>query len=465
MNTNKINNLQIAYIGGGSRGWARGLMSDLAMEAQLSGVVRLYDIDYEAAKANETIGNSLKEHPDVQSEWTYKAEKSLKDALTGADFVVISILPGTFDEMESDVHAPEKYGIYQSVGDTVGPAGVLRAMRCIPMFVEIAEGIKTYCPGAWIINYTNPLSVCVGTLYSVFPGIKAIGCCHEIFHAQLLFAKMLETEYDIKDISKEDIIVNVLGINHFSWIDRASYKNIDLMPLFYKLIDKYKNEGYPLNAGDKDQSNHFRNINKVCFDLSEHYGVMAAAGDRHLAEFMPRSWYLKNPECIEKWGFGLTPVSWRKKSLSEALKITGKYLSGKEQFIPNKSGEEGVKQIKSIAGLTELVTNANMPNIGQNEGLPLGTIVESNAVFSRDSVRPVFSGKLPDAVNQIVLKHAINQQLIIKAGIEKDIDLAFNVFINDNLMTLDIDDAKKLFSEMLNNTRKYLEGWDLSQYI
>ena len=120
---NKVEDLHIAYIGGGSRGWAWGLMSDLAAEPSLSGTVRLYDIDQKAAHANEVIGNRINHIEGVKSHWEYKATATLEEALTGADFVIVSILPGTFKEMYSDVHTPEQYGIYQAVGDTVGPAG------------------------------------------------------------------------------------------------------------------------------------------------------------------------------------------------------------------------------------------------------------------------------------------------------------------------------------------------------
>ena len=140
-----IDNLKIAYIGGGSRGWAWGLMSDLAKADDISGEVALYDIDMKAAIDNEIIGNRIKYLEDCKSIWNYAAYENISDALTGADFVVISILPGTFDEMESDVHTPEKYGIYQSVGDTVGPGGIIRALRTIPMFEEIALAVNEFC--------------------------------------------------------------------------------------------------------------------------------------------------------------------------------------------------------------------------------------------------------------------------------------------------------------------------------
>ena len=104
--------LTVAYIGGGSRGWAWGFMKDLAMDADLCGTIRLYDIDRAAAERNKTIGEKISVHPDAVSHWEYEVSGSLKEALTGADFVVISILPATFDEMESDVHLPERVGIW-----------------------------------------------------------------------------------------------------------------------------------------------------------------------------------------------------------------------------------------------------------------------------------------------------------------------------------------------------------------
>ena len=215
----KVKDLQIAYIGGGSRGWAWTFMTDLAMDEELSGTIRLYDIDAEAAKHNEIIGNRLSAREDVVGKWKYTVSDSLQSALTGADFIVISILPGTFDEMAVDVHMPERLGIYQSVGDTAGPGGAMRALRTIPMYVEIAQAIRAYAPKAWVINYTNPMSLCVKTLYYVFPEIKAFGCCHEVFGTQKVLKGILEETMGLKDVKREDIQVNVLGINHFTWFD------------------------------------------------------------------------------------------------------------------------------------------------------------------------------------------------------------------------------------------------------
>ncbi len=196
----KVKDLKIAYIGGGSRGWAWGLMSDLASAPDISGKVALYDIDKQAALDNMVIGNRFKDAEGALSCWDYEAVDTLEEALTGADFVVISILPGTFKEMESDVHTPEKYGIYQSVGDTSGPGGIVRALRTLPMMEVIARGVETCCPNAWVINYTNPMTLCVAMLYKEFPGIKAFGCCHEVFATKWLLSSALKEILGIEQV-------------------------------------------------------------------------------------------------------------------------------------------------------------------------------------------------------------------------------------------------------------------------
>ncbi|WHE06920.1 alpha-glucosidase/alpha-galactosidase [Thermoanaerobacterium thermosaccharolyticum] len=458
---NKVLDLNIAYIGGGSRGWAWNLMSDLAKEESISGTVKLYDIDYDAAHDNEIIGNSLSKRQDVKGKWLYKACETLKEALIDADFVIISILPGTFDEMESDVHAPEKYGIYQSVGDTVGPGGIVRALRTIPMFVDIANAIKEYCPDAWVINYTNPMTLCVRTLYEIFPEIKAFGCCHEVFGTQKLLSRALQDIKGINDVPREDIKINVLGINHFTWIDKARYKGIDLMPVYKQFVDKYYESGFQSDANDNWMNNSFVSAERVKFDLFLRYGIIAAAGDRHLAEFVPGYWYLKDSETVREWMFGLTPVSWRKEDLKRRLERSKKLISGEEKFELKETGEEGVKQIKALLGLGDLVTNLNIPNYGQIENVPYGSVVETNALFSDNTVKPISSGKLPDSISGLVLRHVYNQETILKAALTKNFDLAFSAFVNDPLVTISLKDAKKLFKEMLENTKEYLNGWKL----
>ena len=118
----------------------------------------------------------------------------------------------------------------------------MRALRTLPMFREIGEAIRAYSPDAWVINYTNPMSLCVKMLYQVFPGIKAFGCCHEVFGTQMMLAEILKRELGIERIERQDIHVNVLGINHFTWFDKASYKGMDIFPVYQKFIEEHFSE-------------------------------------------------------------------------------------------------------------------------------------------------------------------------------------------------------------------------------
>lgn len=456
----KCSDLNIAYIGGGSHAWAWVFMTDLAQDDEVSGTVRLYDIDTEAAKNNEKIGNRLFERKDVKGRWNFETKTSLQEALEGADFVMISILPGTFDDMAVDVHLPEKYGIYQSVGDTAGPGGLVRALRTIPMYQVIGEAIRDYCPKAWVINYTNPMSLCVKALYRVFPDIKAFGCCHEVFGTQKVLRDICQMETGISGIDRNDIVVNVQGINHFTWFTSASYQGIDLFPIYSKFIEEHFEEGY--NDPDRNWMNGtFNCAHRVKFDLFNRYGAIAAAGDRHLAEFMPGDEYLKNPETVENWKFALTTVDWRKERQAEKNAQALRLAAGEEEIELKETGEEGIRLIKALCGLGRIISNVNIPNMaGQLGNLPETAVVETNAVFSRDSIAPISAGNMPEEILALTLPHVENHERILEAALQCDFELAFKAFMEDPLVKWRISesDGRKLLREMILGTADYLPG-------
>ena len=456
----KAGDLTIAYIGGGSRGWAWGFMKDLAMDPDLCGTVRLYDIDRSAAERNRIIGEKISAHPDAVSRWNYEVSGSLREALTGADFAVISILPATFDEMESDVHLPERVGVWQPVGDTVGAGGFMRAMRTIPMFVTIAEAIRDYAPEAWVINYTNPMSLCVRTLYEVFPQVRAFGCCHEVFGTQKLLCSMLKTEYGEEGVKRQDLHTTVTGINHFTWITDATWQGVDLMPLYRDFAEKYAEEGYQEGKDNNWMNSVFDCAHRVKFDLFRRYGAIAAAGDRHLAEFTA-PWYTRDPETVRSWKFGLTPVSWRKEDLKNRLRRSEDLASGAEAVELNASGEEGHLLLKALLGLGDLVSNVNVPNRGQIPNLPLGAVVETNAVFGLNRIEPVYAGPLPSNILPLIARHVYNQENTLRAALSCDRKLGFTTFMNDpQLGQVTPEDGIRLFDDMLENQRNWLpEGW------
>lgn len=459
-----MKNIKIAYIGGGSKAWARVFMTDLALAEGLCGEIALYDIDLPAAELNRRIGARINESPNTVSKWGYRVCAEIGDALDGADFVACSILPGTFDEMESDVHLPEEYGIYQAVGDTVGPGGVLRAMRTVPIYEGFAREIAEHCPEAWVINLTNPMTACTKTLYDVFPGIKAFGCCHEVFHAQEFLCCAAHELLGVPRPTRKEMLIDACGVNHFTWITEANYDGRDMLKLLPGFIDRFYDRGYCERidaAPDGYHDDPFLYGNKVKMDLFRRFGVLAAAGDRHLVEFMNNSWYIADKAAVDEWQYHLTTVDYRKRDRIAKIEQSRRIADGAETIEVVRSDEEVVELMKAILGIIPpTVSNANVVNVGQMPDLPLGSVVETNCVFARDSVKPVTAKPLPKDVNALVLRNAVNIENTYYGIKNRDMRQIFEAFANQPLCSgLRLSEAKELFVRMVKATEGYLKEY------
>lgn len=452
--------IKIAYIGGGSKQWARSFMQDLALAEGLCGEVALYDIDMEAAYRNQRIAQRIHALPEAVAPFTYTVAETLDAALQNADFVLISILPGTFKEMRSDVHEPEKYGIYQSVGDTAGPGGVLRAMRTVPLYEGFAQAIEENCPDAWVLNLTNPMSACVKALYDTFPGIKAFGCCHEVFHTQDFLCCVLKEMRDI-EVTRDQIYTDASGVNHFTWITDARYQNVDLLALLPSFLERYFESGY-YEKGNHEQwkTDPFAYGNRVKMDLFRRYGALAAAGDRHLVEFLNNRWYIENPEMVKKWHYALTTVDFREENQRRQIADSIAMAAGSMPVALQPSGEALVRLLRGILGLETVVSNVNMPNRGQMPGLPMGSIVETNCVFTNGFVKPITASPLPAGALALVRRASDNIDLLCDGIRARDLDMIFSSFVNQSLCAnLSVSDAKVLFDAMCRNTSPYLSPY------
>ncbi len=452
-----MRNIKIAYIGGGSKLWARSFMQDLALAEGIGGEVCLYDIDREAALRNQQIARRIHEKKEAVSAFVYTVADNLEQCLNHADFVLISILPGTFREMRSDVHTPEAYGIYQSVGDTVGPGGVLRAMRTVPIFEEFARAIARFCPDAWVLNLTNPMSACVKALYDTFPDIKAFGCCHEVFHTQDFLCCVLRELKDIH-VHRRDIYTDASGINHFTWITQAQYQNIDILALLPEFMDRYFESGYYEKGNHQQwQTDPFAYANRVKMDLFARYGALAAAGDRHLAEFVSNKLYLESPQTVAHWHFALTTVDFREENQRQQIRESIAMAQGTMEVPLAPSGEELVELLQALLGLKTVISNVNMPNRGQMPGLPEGSIVETNCVFTHGLVRPITAAPLPSGALALVQRNCACIDLCCQGIRQRNLDLIFAAFADQPLCdTLTRFQARELFDTMCENTRSYL---------
>jgi alpha-galactosidase len=311
-----------------------------------------------------------------------------------------------------------------------------------------------YCPDAWVINYTNPMTLCTASLFAAAPEIKAIGCCHEIFGTQVMLAKLVAEWFKVTEPARQEIVLDIAGVNHFTFASSTSWNGHDLFPLLRKHIagKEFFSDRSRKAQLRKKNKRWFETDHLIAYDFLAAFGVLGAAGDRHLAEFVP--WYLTSEKDIHRWGIVLTPAKWR-------IEISSLLPSYKPQEHLKKSGEEGCELMLALLGLKDLYTNANIPNVGQTPFLPNGAVVESYANFSRNNIKPVVSKRLPVMVESLVKRVSEVQCMTLEASLEKDRELAFQALLNDPLVNIPTDKARKMFSEMLSYQKSMMTGWKI----
>lgn len=442
-----MQDVRICIIGGGSRLWAIRFLKDLTRQDKLKAHVVLYDIDSEAAYRNEKVASGIFRINGKENLLSVSVAEKLPDALKGADFIIIAIEPGDTGIRKADLEEPEKYGILQSVGDTTGPGGIMRARRAIPLFFGFAHEIEKHCPDAWVINYTNPMTLCTAALYHAFPGIKALGCCHEVFHTEAYLAQFIAGKKGIAVPDRREIDIDVSGLNHFTFVTKALYQGEDIIPQLreHVLSSDILADATARARKRAEEGRWFESDHLVSLLFLRDFGTLGAAGDRHLAEFVP--FLLASDETAWRYGFVRTPYSYRK---AEAERKRNKVYTP-EELVADPSDEEGVDIILSLAGERTLRTNINIPNKGQVRYLGEGHIVESNGFISADSIVPLVASDPSPAVQAMVQRVEAVQDIVLKAAAENDDELLFQAFMLDPLVNIDIDRGRKLFERMLRD--------------
>ena len=456
--------LSIAYIGGGSRQWAPALIRDLAL-ADISGDVRLYDVNVESAERNARFGNWVQRREETVAEWHYEATDAIDEALDGADVVILST---QFDPAETFVHdldIPKEYGIYGAVAATIGPGGIFRAMRTVPLYREFAAAIREHCPDAWVFNYTNPVTFVTRALYDEYPGINALGLCHEVLGTRDHLARYAREHLGM-DASREDVSVNVKGINHFTWVDEARCDGVDLWPLLDDLAER-EAARRTFTAEDLEGESVFTDNWQVTWELYRTFGILPAAGDRHLVEYAT-SFLRGGKEPLNRWGVKRTGSDYRAKhwtpAESEQTTDVEAWMSGDREFTLEPSNETFMDILAALTGDGPFVTNVNLPNEGQVDDLQRDAVVETNAVVRENEVQPVAAGGFPRPVRSLIRGHIDTQETVIEASRTGDLDRAFQGFrIDQQVRTLPPEDSRELFADLVLAEEAYLDGWNLDE--
>lgn len=455
--------MTIAYIGGGSRQWAPNFVRDMAL-SELDGEARLYDVNHESAQLNARFGNWVEEGYETTGTWTYEAVEDLDEALGGADAVITSTQFNPAETFVYDLDIPQEYGIHGAVAATIGPGGVMRAMRTIPLYRRFAAAIREHCPDAWVFNFTNPVHFVTRALYDEYPDINAVGLCHEVMGTRFHLSRLAEEHLGM-NATHEDITVNIKGINHFTWLDEAYCNGVDLWPLLEDLVDSEQanQEFTPENLEDDGV---FVDNQQVTWELFRRFGVFPAAGDRHLVEYA--NWFLHGgEETLNRWGIKRTGSDYRAKhwNPAESKQTTDvqAWLDGEREFELEPTSEVFADMLEALVGGDPFTTNVNMVNTGQISDIETGAVVETNALVRDNEIRPLSTGGFPRQVRSMINTHVDTIETVIEASRTGDVDEAFKgLLIDPQVRTLSPDDSRDMFAELVAAEESYLSMWNLN---
>jgi alpha-galactosidase/6-phospho-beta-glucosidase family protein len=444
-------NLKLTLVGGGSYPWTPGVLSNLMSTPGLDGCqIVLHDINPEALELNYQLACKYKEVSG--SAITFARTLNQEESLEGADFVIVTISTGGLRTMEPDLLIPEEYGIFQTVGDTVGPGGLSRALRNIPVFLEMARAMERRCPEAWMINLSNPLSA-LTRVVNKETGIRALGMCHGIYGTAQEFA-------DFFGVTLADVAFVNTGLDHCSWFTEFLAQGRDAWDL---LEEKGLTAWLAKPAAEAKQDPVFAPLYDLRCGLllGQHFGALPAIGDRHMCEFFPN--FLQGRENVAKYGLVRTPISARAERYTLWRKRIERTVRGEEQprfqeatdVLGARQSDDIASWVLALSGLGPTYEdNVNAPNLGQVPELPPGAIVETRCVLDATGYRPLAS-PLPTALEPVILPHVIRQELTVEAGVEGDFEKAVAALASDPLVR-GIADVRPMLTRMLEATKEYL---------
>ena len=426
---------KMVLIGAGSAMFTQGLIADIIEENFLGPwEIGLVDIDPEALTVAYNLAKKMVDAKDAK----IKVEQSTdrKDLLPNADIVITTIGVGGRRAWETDVLIPRKYGIYQPVGDTVGPGGLSRAMRMIPAMKEIAEDILKLCPDALFINYANPMTAICRALRKSTE-IKVTGLCIGVYETEKYLAEVL-------GIPHQEVTSIAIGLNHLTFIIDFRHKGENVFP---RLRQHAKETGRI-------------NENPFSWSLFDIYGAYPAVNDRHVVEFFldrfPNGKYYGKTLGIDV--FSVEKIIEMGDSIyAEMSKLSKPETRLNSEVFSKFSGEHSqtLEIITSIYKDQRKIFSANLPNYGTIPNLPSYAVPEMPAVASSRGFLPLRIDYFPDSLAAIINKRLACVELTVDAALEGDRRLMAEAMLVDGAVR-DKETAEKLTDELLKAHKDFL---------
>ena len=445
--------MKITIIGGGSYQWTFGFVRQFVQSKKLVGTtICLIDINREALDCvtqasrlyNERHGTPL----------VIEATQDLDRALADAQFVLVAISTGDFEAMRHDLKIPEKYRIWQTVGDTVGPAGWARAARNLPVFQDLARRMQRLCPDAWMLNFTNPLTVLTRVPTREF-GIKAIGMCPGVEMQARSMAKLAGAPLD----ARLDYVVT--GIDHGSWFTRLNANGVDILSRLKELGYYRSDDQLPSDAVTKDPLAESAR-NRAVFALWRETGYLPSTGDRHHVENHP--WFIANETGKLPFAIKRTTIEERQGWRAKQRERLERYLTHHDESQYGHGDDPVCEVVESLCGYKSFLYGANFRNIGQIAGAPVDAVVETRCLFDSAGVHPLCS-PLPESLKIMVLPHIYRQEAMIEVVLRGNFDEFVALVITDPLCSrLSIGDCRQMMKELLLANRAFITNPRLLEF-
>lgn len=450
--------MQVTIIGGGSYQWGPKLVVDLLGTPSLAGMdLVLEDVDEAAA---QTIAAFAQQAADTMgAKATVSATADQRRALDGADFVVVTISTGGFASMAVDLEVPARYGIVQSVGDSVGPGGINRAVRNIPVLVGIARDMEQVCADAWMLNVTNPMT-CLTRAVASQTTVPVVGLCHEVGN----FTMDVAIAFGLPHTAVRPVVT---GVNHFPVVTELEVGGEDGLVLLGALVEElgglealspgpdgtYGEEAEPFSKLD------FARRNLLKLSMFERFGAVPAAGDRHLAEFLPAV-LTERSGWGRSWGIEPTTIAKRRDDQHGYVADVHAVLAGEKPVPTWPSGEMVAPVVDSLLTGTRRELPLNLPNTGQCPDLPPEAVVESMCVVDDDDIAGRDTARAPGALAELLRRHVAVQEMTVEAALRGDRALVEAAMALDPLAgRVDFAVQQQMVAEMLSETSAWLSSF------
>ncbi len=435
--------IKIAFLGAGSTIFARNVLGDCMCSPVLrEAEIALYDIDPQRLEDSEIILNAINRNVNEGRATikTYLGVENRKDALRDANFVVNAIQVGGYDPCTiTDFEIPKKYGLRQTIADTLGIGGIMRALRTIPVMEEFARDMEEVCPNTLFMNYTNPMAMLTGYMQR-YTKIQTVGLCHSV---QICSSGLLE-KLGMQD-KLEGRVETIAGINHMGWLlDIKDKDGNDLYP-------EIKERAAKMNATEKHDD-------MVRFEYIKHLGYYCTESSEHNAEYNPLFIKSKYPEMIDQFNIPLDEYPRRCiKQISE-WDAEKQSILNDGQITHERSREYASHIMEAVVTNTPYKIGGNVLNNGLIENLPADACVEVPCMIDGNGVNPCRIGRLPVQLAAMNMTN-INPQLItIEAARTRKKELIYQAAMLDphTAAELNIDDIVKMCDELIEAHGDYM---------